>query len=60
MAQDSRILHSLKKNTDPEAKLNEQGLDVVTVVNDGALREEIEIQLLSCEEENFTGTITLC
>ena len=59
MAQDSRIFQSMNTNTDPEMKQNEQGLDVVTVVNEGALREEIEIELLSCGGKNFTGTITM-
>ena len=27
--------------------------------NDGAMREEIEIELVSCEGENFTGSLTM-
>ena len=53
MAQDSRISHSMNTNTDPEMKQNEQGLDVVTVVNESVLRKEIEIELLSCGGKNL-------
>ena len=43
---------------DPEAR-NGQDLDVITVTNNGSLREEIEVELVSCDGENFTGSLTM-
>ena len=35
------------------------GLEIVTINNVGAIREEIEIELLSCEGASFTGSLTM-
>ena len=34
-------------------------ISIVTVSNDGAWREEIEIEMRNHDGENFTGTITM-
>ena len=44
----------LTMNKDPLS-----GLEIVVISNDGALREEIEIELVSCDEDTFTGTLTM-
>ena len=36
-----------------------EGLDIITITNEGAMRQEIEIELLSCNGENFSGSITM-
>ena len=38
---------------------NVKKMELTTIKNDGALREEIEIELLSCEDEKFTGSLTM-
>ena len=34
-------------------------LEITTIKNDGAIREQIEIELISCEDEKFTGSLTM-
>ena len=35
------------------------GLEIITVCNEGQMKQEIEIELLSCNDAKFTGSLTL-
>ena len=38
----------------PQKGIEKNGLEIVTITNEGAIRGEIEIELVSCNSENFT------
>ena len=47
-------------NPGPEAVSSTyRNINITTVKNEGALREEIEIEMFSSEGDNFTGSLTM-
>ena len=51
----------MEKSKSPPGKTRNQDgrLELTTISNEGSMRQEIEIELLSCEDEKFTGSLTM-
>ena len=58
-AQPSSSARMNNDGTTMKSRINSQGLEIVTVTNSGAMREELKVKLVSCDRENFTGSLTM-